>query len=72
MKNPSTPRLNTIGQIAVNLGVPIHRVRYVIGTRTHIQHCALAGKARLFDRLAVSQIRHELNAIDARGAGGGK
>lgn len=65
MKSKAT-RLMTIGVIARELNVPIHRVRYVLETRPHIQASALAGNARLFDTRAVAMIRHEINAIDAR------
>lgn len=58
--------LNTIGEIARLLGVPIHRIRHVLATRPHIQAAARAGGLRVFDNDAVAQIRHELTAIDAR------
>lgn len=60
------PSLLTSGKIADELGVPLHRVQHVLRTRRHIQPSARAGTLRLFDREAVAQIRHELNAIDAR------
>jgi len=60
------PRLNTTGRIAATLGVPAHRVAYILTTRPHIKPSALAGRVKLYDRRAVAQIRHELNAIDAR------
>jgi hypothetical protein len=41
-------------------------VTYILATRRHIQPSARAGCLRLFDRRAVAQVRHELNAIDAR------
>jgi hypothetical protein len=62
------PRLRTLGVIAVELGEPLHRVRYVLRTRPYITPSALAGRLRLFDRAAVAMIRQALNAIDARGA----
>ena len=66
-------RLRTSGVIATELGVPLHRVVYVLATRTHIPSVARAGNLRLYDRRSVAMIRHELNAIDARrGNGGGK
>ena len=59
------PRLDTTGHIADKLGVPVHRVQYVVATRG-ITPAAYAGRLRLFDREALARIRYELNAIDAR------
>ena len=64
---PTPPQLNTIGRIAGKLGVPVHRVQYVV-QRTALVPAAYAGRLRLFDREAVARIRHELTAIDARRA----
>jgi hypothetical protein len=70
------PKLLTVGKIAQVCGVPPHRVLHVIGSRSHIQPVARAGNLRLFDRSGLAQIRHELNAIDAKRAarqdGGGR
>ncbi len=66
MASRSAPILNTTGRIARRLGVPLHRVDYVIKTRPHIAPSAFAGRLRLFDAKAVAFIRHELSAIDAR------
>ncbi len=60
------PQLLTSGRIAVETGQPLHRVEYVLATRPHIQPAARAGNLRLYNRTAVAQVRHELNAIDAR------
>jgi len=69
------PRLNTLGRIALRLGVPLHRVQYIIASRD-IRPAAYAGQLRLFDSKAMARIRHEINAIDARrsskGIGGGQ
>ena len=62
----STPRLRTAGVIADELKTPLHRVLHVLRTREHIRPTARAGTLRLFDSRAVAQVRHELNAIDAR------
>jgi hypothetical protein len=62
----SPPNLRTPGKIAAELGVPLHRVLYILKTRVHIRPSARAGILRLFDRLAVAQVRHEINAIDAQ------
>lgn len=69
---PAPPRLRTPGVIAQELGESLQRVQYVLRTRPHIQPSALAGSLRLFDRKAVAQIRHELNAIAARRCGRGE
>jgi hypothetical protein len=60
------PPLRTIGRMASELGAPIHRVNYILRTRPHIRPTATAGTLRLFDNHAVAQVRHELNAQDAR------
>jgi len=65
----TTVQLLTIGRIAEILGVPVHRVGYVLQTRPHICPSARAGVVRLFDNRALAQIRHELTAIDARRGG---
>lgn len=64
----SPPRLLTPGTIAEELRQPVRRVQYVLATRQHIRPSALAGIVRLYDRHAMAQVRHELNAIDARRA----
>jgi len=58
------PRLTTPGVIATQLGQPLHRVLYVLRTRSHISPVARAGTLRLYDRDAISAIRQELDAID--------
>jgi hypothetical protein len=68
----TTPHLRTTGVVAQELGEPLHRVLHVLRSRAHIQPTARAGGLRLYDRDAVAAIRHELNAIDARGAGRGR
>ena len=60
------PKLRTPGVLASDLGEPLHRVLYVLRTRSHIRLAARAGQLRLYDREALALIRHELNAIDAR------
>jgi hypothetical protein len=60
------PSLRTPGRIAAELAVPLPRVLYVLRTRPHIEPAARAGVIRLYDRQAVAQVRHELNAIAAR------
>ncbi len=70
MTDRSVARLRTPGVLAAELGVPLHRVKYVLQSRPHIKPSARAGRLRLYDRQAVALIRHELNAIDARREGG--
>jgi len=65
------PRLATPAEVARILGVPLHRVEYVLRSRAHIRPRAIAGSVRCFDDEAIARIRHELNAIDARRAGKG-
>lgn len=69
MSDVSTaPQLRTIGRLAAELGVPIHRVSHILATRHHIQPSAYAGTLRLFNAEAVAQVRYELNLQDARRA----
>ena len=65
MTDRPVARLRTPGVLAAELGVPLHRVEYVLQSRPHIKPSARAGRLRLYDREAVALIRHELNAIDA-------
>lgn len=67
------PPLPTVGWIAAALGVPVHRVNYILRTR-RIEPTATAGGTRLFDQAAVARVRHEINRLDARRAakGGGR
>ena len=63
--NNAIPKLTTPGVIAAELGQPIHRILYVLRTRSQISPVARAGTLRLYDRKAVSAVEQELNAIDA-------
>lgn len=65
------PSLITSGKIAEELGAPLHRVLRVLATRAHIKPVARAGMLRLYSVVAIAQVRHELNAIDARRDQGG-
>ena len=60
------PQLLTPGKIAELVNKPIHRVLHILNTRRYIQPAARAGTLRLYRRDAIAQVRHELNAIDAR------
>lgn len=64
--NSAPPRLVTVGVIASELGVSVDRVCRILRTRPHIKPRAYAGNVRLFDNAAIAQVRHEINAIDAR------
>ncbi len=64
------PKLITIGVIAEAVGASPDRIRRILQTRSHIRPAAYAGHTRLFTSNAIAQIRHELNAIDARKAAG--
>lgn len=66
--NQPPPALDTVGRIARRLGVPVHRVQYVVD-RKAIPPSAYAGRLRLYSREAVSRIRYELTAIDAKREG---
>ena len=65
------PQLWTVGRIAEHLGVPVHRVQYVVQSR-RIRPAARAARLRLFDREAVDRIGQALHAIDTRQAQGGQ
>lgn len=62
----NVPKLRTPGVLATDLGVPLHRILYILKSRPHIQPAARAGRLRLYDLEALAMIRHELNTIDAR------
>jgi hypothetical protein len=60
------PKLVTVGVIAAELGVSVDRVARILRARPHIQPKAYAGNIRLFDNETVSQVRYEMNTINAR------
>ncbi|MEQ9095398.1 MAG: hypothetical protein RIE32_03960 [Phycisphaerales bacterium] len=63
----SKDRLPTVGQIARQLDVPVHRIEYLIRTR-NIQHVGRAGIARVYDAKDVEALAEELRRIkDSRG-----
>jgi hypothetical protein len=64
--NTETPKLITVGVIAAELRIPLHRVIRILATRPHIKPVARAGQVRLYNRNAVAMVRHEVNAMDAR------
>ena len=59
-------QLITPGRIAADIKQPLHRILHILKTRKHIQPAARAGTLRLYRRQVIAQVRHELNAIDAR------
>ncbi len=59
----TAPSMPTIGEIARRLGVPTHRVEYIIRARG-IQPYGWAGNARVFDEEAVESIAKELERIE--------
>lgn len=65
-ENTEIPRLYTEQRIADTLGVSRARVAYIIRSRKHIKPAAIAGQTYCYYSNAVAQVRHELNAIDAR------
>lgn len=69
MSNPRPPSLRTPGVLASELGVPIHRVEYLLRTRAHIRPAAMAGRVRLYDRQALEALRRELSALADRAGG---
>jgi len=56
MCTTNPPNLITPGVLAVELGVPLHRVLHVLGTRQHIRPSARAGTLRLYNREAVAMV----------------
>ena len=60
----STPNVPTVGEIARRLGVPVHRVEYVVRARG-IRPSGWAGNARIFTDADVDRIAGELRRIQA-------
>ena len=60
------PTLITPGVMASELRVPLHRIVHILATRPHIKPTARAGTLRLYSNESLSQVRHELSAMDAR------
>jgi len=57
------PPVQTVGSIAEQLGVPVHRIRYVIESR-RIEPSGRAGNARIFTDADVERIASELRRIE--------
>jgi len=66
------PKLITVGVIAPELGIPVNRVCRILRARPHVQLRAYAGNTRLFDNAAIAQVRHELDALEARRGADGR
>ena len=67
MSTGTVPTLRTPGVVARELGVPLHRVQYVLRTRG-IMPAARAGRLRLLDGKAVGAIRDALAGMGRKGA----
>lgn len=65
MRSPT--RLITVGVIAAELGVPLHRVQYVLRTRRSIRPKAVAGRLWLYDSDDIRQVEAELRRIGRGG-----
>lgn len=55
----------TVGEIAKQLGEPLHRIEYIIRSR-NIQPASRAGNVRIFAEAEVAHIADQLRQIDAR------
>jgi hypothetical protein len=56
--------MKSIGQISKELGVPVHRLNYVIRSRGIKEVTRAGGTVRLFDDAAIGQIKFALNAME--------
>lgn len=61
-------QLNTVGVIAAKLGVPVHRVEYILRART-IEPVSRAGGLRIFTPEQAEQIADDLRHVDDREEG---
>jgi len=57
-------RALTVGEIAVRLGQPVHRIEYVIDSR-RLRPMAWAGHARIFSESDLQFIESVLHRMDA-------
>jgi len=64
------PQALTVGVIAQRLGVPLHRVLYVVRARS-IKPVGWAGNSRVFAESDVQRIASELARIDRDREGAG-
>lgn len=63
-------RLLTAGEIARRLGVPLHRVKYVVDTRRLVPE-SWAGRHKVFSEAQCERIRAELARIERERMAGG-
>jgi len=68
MEPLSDDRVYPAIQLAEILGVPVHRVRHILHTRSHIKPAVTVENLRFYRPDALAMLRHELNADDARRA----
>lgn len=68
MPAPSSPNVPTVGEIARRLGVPVHKIEYVIRARG-ITPCGRAGNLRVFSEADVAYIASLLRRIEAEKEG---
>lgn len=64
MASAKGKQLLTVGVIASRIGVPIHRIEYLIVSRG-IEPVARAGKLRVFNPGVVELLRSELRTMSA-------
>ena len=62
MSAESTPIVPTPGEISRRLGVPVHRIDYIIRTR-NIRPAGRAGNAYFYEEAGVEKIASELLRI---------
>ena len=60
------PQLITPSVMAARFEVPLRRVLDILANCPHIKPAALAGRTRVYSRESLAQVRHEVNARDAR------
>lgn len=65
----TAPIMPTVGEIARRLQQPVHRVEYVIRSRS-IRPAGVAGNARIFAEADVTFIQGELRRMDAEAGRG--
>ncbi|MBN1341506.1 MAG: hypothetical protein JXQ73_02445 [Phycisphaerae bacterium] len=56
-------RLVTLGEIARDMGLPLHRLTYALKTY-HVRETQRAGVIRLFDAAAVERVKAAVRRID--------
>ena len=61
----SSQVMPTVGEIARRLGEPVHRIEYILRTRS-IRPSGIAGNCRVYAEEDVERIAAELQRIDAR------